>query len=114
MTEEQYTTIGKHFDELHIAASGFGLNISDAIRDALKASYLTGADYALDIYLPHWISVDDALPEVYEPVLAAAGSHFAVVAIRDNFDWYDSKFGGEKISGITHWQRLPAPPKKGD
>lgn len=100
-----------------------GLNFEPkSLEECIEAATPTWRGVDVDAYLDEergrepsdrWISIDDALPEVYEPVLAAAGNHFVVVAIRDNFDWYDSKFDGEKISGITHWQRLPAPPKKG-
>lgn len=133
MTEEQYTTIGKHFDELHISASGFGLNISDAIRDALKASYLAGADYALDIYLPHWISVEDYATDELPPLIDekdpyGESVHVLFVVELDGIQFiskgcfdYDSGMWHALETdcsyckeNVTHWQRLPAPPKKGD
>ncbi len=126
MTEEQYTTIGKHFDELHISAI-------DAIRDALKASYLAGADYALDIYLPHWISVEDYATDELPPLIDekdpyGESVHVLFVVELDGIQFiskgcfdYDSGMWHALETdcsyckeNVTHWQRLPAPPKKGE
>jgi len=62
MTQEQKTKIGEHFDELHALVSDCGFNVPNDINDALRAAYLAGADYALYIYRPRWISVEDELP----------------------------------------------------
>lgn len=114
MTQEQKEQVATHFGELYSIAIGLTPNIPDDISEAMKTAYMAGADYAIDMFAMNWISVEDELPEVYEPVLAAAGNHFAVVAIRDNFDWYDSKFAGGKLSGITHWQHFPQPPSSSE
>lgn len=60
---------------------------------------------------PHWISVDDELPNNYEPVIAAFGRHFARVCFHCGDTWYlDNPPVAEPMYGITHWMPLPQPP----
>ena len=60
---------------------------------------------------PHWISVEDELPNNYEPVIAAFDRHFARVCFHCGDTWYlDNPPVAEPMSGITHWMPLPQPP----
>ncbi len=78
---------------------------------------------ANDMFNPHWISVEERLPEQYNPVLVAYVGYNTnailadMVAYRDSdsdWCWYD----GDHPSGelckvkITHWMPLPEPPKE--
>lgn len=113
MTQEQKTKISEHFDELHAIVSDYGLNVPNDIRDALRAAYLAGADYALEIYSPHWISVKDEQPKEHEWILGYSLK-------REYIDVYNFDFNGLiEAHGITHWMHLSPPPiitssKKGD
>ena len=77
----------------------------------------------LQAQMPRWISVDERLPEQYNPVLVAYVGYNTnailadMVAYRDSdgdWCWYD----GDHPSGefckvkITHWMPLPEPPKE--
>lgn len=63
---------------------------------------------------PHWISVEDELPNDYEPVIAAFDRHFVRVCFHCGDTWYlDNPPVAEPMSGITHWMRLSQAPKKG-
>lgn len=57
-----------------------------------------------------WISVEDALPEVYEKVLTYNDEGI----IHDNFrlNLRDGSVGWSQGWGITHWQPRPEPPEK--
>ena len=113
MTQEQKIKISEHFDELHAIVSDDGLNVSSDIRDALRAAYLAGAEYALDIYSPRWISVGDELPKEHEWILG-----FSLK--RSYIDVYNFDSNGLiEAHDITHWMHLSPPPiiissKKGE
>ena len=119
MTPEQITRFGQHFDELHQTASGLGLNISDDILAALRAAYLAGADYALDIYESHWISVDDELPPRWEDNPNISESVITFGYIGDSsipcveLQRYHFGDGRWMYSQATHWMLFQYP-KKGD
>ena len=67
-----------------------------------------------DLTTPHWISVEDELPNNYERVIAAFGRHFARICFHCGDTWYlDNPPVAEPMSGITHWMPLPQPPKEG-
>ena len=69
-----------------------------------RVGFITGAMWA-DSH-PHWISVEDELPEedgVY--LFFDAGTQGVYVS----FFWADLKLN----EGVTHWMPMPAPPKKG-
>lgn len=108
MTQEQKTRIEEHHDWLyHIATVD---NIPDDIRDALKAAYLAGAAYALDIYCPQWISVEDELPKIgwtmSDTVVVTDGNGGLRLA------WYHQDEGWHFATGLTfeptHWMPLPS------
>ena len=113
MTQEQKTKISEHYDELHALVSDCGFNPPNDISDALRAAYLAGADYALDIYRPRWISVEDELPMEHEWILG-----FSLK--RSYIDIYNFDSNGLfEAHDITHWMHLSPPPiitssKKGD
>lgn len=102
MTQEQKTKIREHFDELHAIVSDYGLNVPNDISDALRAAYLAGADYALDIYSPHWISIKEELPPkegryiFYDEILGPQVSIYFEGCTLD--------------SSITHWMHKPQAP----
>lgn len=111
MTREQKTKICEHFDWLHTTAS----NVPDDLKDVLKAAYLAGAAYALDIYCPHWISVEDELPKIGWTM-----SDTVVVTDENGglrLAWYHQDEGWHFATGLpfepTHWMPLPQAPKKG-
>ena len=102
MTQEQKTRIEEHHDRLyHIATVD---NIPDDIRDALKAAYLAGAAYALDIYCPQWISVEDELPPKDKAYLAY-WQHLGVTKYR--YVKAGAKVSRTFSEHITHWMPLP-------
>ena len=103
MTQEQKTKISEHFDELHAIVSDCGFNPPNDISDALRAAYLAGADYALDIYRPRWISVKDDLPKEEGWIL--------ICSYRDVDMWYyDGQTAKDLMdyASITHWMPLPS------
>lgn len=110
MTREQKTKISEHFDWLHTTAS----NVPDDLKDVLKAAYLAGAAYALDIYCPHWISVEDELPpkkseydDLSNNVLATDGKEiYESVYNHDSKDWFTHDMWG--LDNITHRMPLPS------
>ncbi|MBR5118878.1 MAG: DUF551 domain-containing protein [Muribaculaceae bacterium] len=64
---------------------------------------------------PNWISVEDELPNNYEPVIAAFDRHFARVCFHCGDTWYlDNPPVAEPMYGITHWMPLPQAPKGGE
>lgn len=64
-----------------------------------------------NITQPHWISVEDKLPMVYEPVLAAFGNHYARVCFYCGGKWYiDAGVVSDEVFGVSHWIQIPAPP----
>jgi len=60
--------------------------------------------------LAPWIPVGERLPEKHTPVIAAEGNSVteAFRDYRDRWCFVD----GEPWEGVTHWQPLPAPPKR--
>ncbi len=69
------------------------------------AKHLTEQGY----FKQEWISVDDMLPETHETVLVFINTEnysFISTDFIGSFGiWYDN------ITGVTHWQPLPTPPK---
>ena len=57
---------------------------------------------------PHWISVEDELPDKYDTYLVATDGNVVEVSLYDIDGWHN--WSGGKT---THWMLLPAPPKKG-
>jgi hypothetical protein len=116
MTQEQKTRIEEHHDRLyHIATVD---NIPDDIRDALKAAYLAGAAYALDIYCPQWISVEDELPPTSDKD-DESDDYLIVDSDGDKNVGYYNKMDklwfscDGYILDATHWMPIPQAPKKG-
>ena len=105
MTDEQLEQIKKHFDELRKAACGRGHGVNDIIAEAMRMAYVAGADYALDMFAPRWISVEDELPPkdgrylFYDTFLGPRVSAYYVECTL--------------VEEITHWMHLPQPPKEG-
>ena len=79
------------------------------VEDIVAAAFINGVDY---VEQHRWISVEDELPNNYEPVIAAFDRHFARVCFHCGDTWYlDNPLVAEPMSGITHWCPLPQPPK---
>lgn len=82
------------------------------IEAVVAGAFMSGIDYIQ--HNPAWISVEDELPNNYEPVIAAFDRHFARVCFHCGDTWYlDNPPVAEPMSGITHWMPLPQAPKKG-
>ena len=130
MTRKEMETVEKHFDELYAIAIGITPNIPDDIRDALKASYLAGADYAIDMFAPRWISVEDELPKEWERVLchgydkrSKLGHGLIFVTCRvnkNNYSNYSLDGNGFVVDvpapfkRVTHWMPTPQPPSSSE
>lgn len=133
MTREEREKVEKHFDELYAIAIGITPNIPDDIRDALKASYLAGADYAIDMFACNWISVEDELPPYGMQVLVYSEQNIeyemwlskrytaedAILLGADGTKWCEvitDKNGFctllDKLN-VTHWRNIE-PPRKED
>lgn len=64
-----------------------------------------------------WISVKDRLPKAGERVIATDGVMVGEVFMGNDYDFYRNNFYGSswmRIFGtkITHWMKLPKPPKE--
>ena len=55
-----------------------------------------------------WISVEDKLPKTTDEVLVYSEDDDSMDVGYYNGDWYGSVFSEDEI---THWQKLPKPPK---
>ncbi|MFU8928332.1 DUF551 domain-containing protein [Acinetobacter puyangensis] len=74
------------------------------------------AMYKKGITVDRWISVEDALPENEQQVLATGFDygksenkrHYVICEYYENI-WMG--YGGEEFQYITHWQPIPQPPK---
>lgn len=131
MTQEQKTKISEHFDELHATVSDCGFNPPNDISDALRAAYLAGADYALDIYRPRWISVEDELPprDTFFNISKMKKEHIEKFNLKDkeldtsigclvvirggmlglsNYNYQTKAWGIACGEEITHWMPLPS------
>lgn len=109
MTQEQKEQVATHFGELYSIAIGLNPNIPDDISQAMKAAYMAGADYAIDMFACNWISVEDALPPQYGTYLIATEGNVVETSLYD-IDGWDNWRGGK----TTHWQPLPAHPISGN
>lgn len=58
-----------------------------------------------------WISVEDRLPEFDERVFVTDGFYVGEGYINPSAQWFRSN-GFQRLSDITHWMPLPAPPEK--
>ena len=63
---------------------------------------------------PNWISVEERLPEVGEPVLFSTPSMDEPLkgAYQENGTWWSVEYECKFINGITHWMPLPEAPRK--
>ncbi|MFR8002510.1 MAG: DUF551 domain-containing protein [Hydrogeniiclostridium sp.] len=60
-----------------------------------------------------WISVEERLPERFEPVLVCReknGSPYVEQGYKDVGEWW--KVYGTRTKQITHWMPLPEPPEE--
>ena len=60
-----------------------------------------------------WISIKDRLPEFYKSCLVCSkhgNIRIGYYSISDK--WFESRYNGDIIKYITHWQPLPAGPKE--
>lgn len=88
------------------------------LRNECRRAYLAGATEAL---ASQWISVDDELPEEEQFVLVAIETNtnhrcayaWYYILSDSTIRWYsyDDTFHLDKI---THWMRIPEPPKPSD
>ena len=78
--------------------------------------FIFGADWADNN--PHWISVEDELPEVGVTVLTTTQNGTRSVVYYDGSEWRAELPGFVRISVcmayITHWMPLPKTPKGGE
>ena len=59
-----------------------------------------------------WISVEENMPEVEVDVLCyTAARYYTVMHIRWAGSWENSNCNTYPKEFVTHWRRLPAPPK---
>ena len=58
---------------------------------------------------PHWISVEDELPEENKWVLTYNGSSINLLMLAGNGNWYDH--GVAQHRNVTHWMRIEPPAK---
>ena len=73
--------------------------------------FIQGAEWA-DAH-PHWISVEDGLPQNGELVFAYNGKDYTISWCAKN----KCHTNREMLDGakpVTHWMPLPQPPKKGE
>ena len=82
---------------------------------AYEIGFIEGAVWA-DSH-PHWISVEDELPEEHTDVLLYDRQENMFVGYRHEMEF--SSLIGDDLEidhngTITHWMPLPEPPKKGD
>ena len=62
---------------------------------------------------PHWISVEDELPEVGVAVLTITPRGTQRVGFYEDGWWLANYIDLVRMGSITHWMPLPQPPKKG-
>lgn len=79
------------------------------VMSAYEIGFIEGAWWADEH--PHWISVEDEMPEDNVEVLTINKFNFPVVCYRFRGYWF-SRHGNEYV-GITHWMPLPEAPKEG-
>ena len=98
--------------------------IADALLDEC---YIFHSDFCIEVELDDpvgemgepgvWVSVEDALPEEGERVLACdvrGGLDYEVWTLRKDTEpyWMDSEYGWHELGSCSHWMPLPAPPKE--
>ena len=73
--------------------------------------FIHGAEWA-DAH-PHWISVEDELPEVCVAVFTTTPHGTQRVGFYEDGWWLANTPDLVRMGSITHWMPLPQPPKKG-
>lgn len=72
-------------------------------------AFVAGAEWADEH--PHWISVEDELPENYRGVIIAISHHFCYTAFRCGDKWYlNDVINPRELPSATHWMPMPQPP----
>ena len=66
-----------------------------------------------EVTKPHWISVEDELPEVGVAVLTITPRGTQRVGFYEDGWWLANYIDLVRMGSITHWMPLPQPPKKG-
>lgn len=86
----------------HITPQGYDIKINNEIIKAAMKEWAS-------LNRQGWTRVEDGLPEVDERVLICYGGEVCI-AFHDGENWGDTDeyFLGE----ITHWMKLPEPPKQ--
>ena len=75
-----------------------------------ERAFIRGAQWADEH--PHWISVEEELPENYREVIIAISHHFCYTAFRCGDKWYlNDDLNTRELPSATHWMPFPAPPK---
>lgn len=62
--------------------------------------------------IPRWISVEERLPDCFEPVIVCRKGGKVEQGHRDVNDWW--KVYGTRTKHVTHWMPLPKPPEDYD
>lgn len=97
----------KHYDEWEEGQDSERIAILDII-DTLEVKEVDSDRWA-DTH-PHWISVEDELPEENKWVLTYNGTSINLLMLAGNGGWYDHSVA--KHRNVTHWMPLPAQPAK--
>lgn len=103
--------MGPNNYELPISMYDDLLKAADAIEDLENKLNLWRQDK-----ISRWISVDERLPGVFEPVIVCRKDKSAKTGwkveqgARDLNGWW--KVYGTRTKNVTHWMPLPPPPKE--
>ena len=61
-----------------------------------------------------WISVEDMMPDPYRGYVVTLGFKLAIMEYKKDGKWYEphtDKYHEYYAKSITHWMKLPNPPK---
>ena len=96
-------------EEITNAAMHYAYDIDKVFA---TASFVAGAEWA-DQH-PHWISVEDELPEVCVAVLTTTPHGTQRAGFYEDGWWLANTPDLVRMGSITHWMPLPTPPKEVD
>jgi len=108
------------FCATHFSCSGCGGDCKTGSNEPRTKAVLNDAADAIEELLaavPHWISVEERLPEKHVEVLICTEDYgknelgFANTAVWDGSEWIETWNRKESIPYVSHWMPLPEPPK---